>query len=107
MGLITMENIGREGIRGVASSSGRRLAESADWIVCHLDVDALDQNVMPAVNYPTPGGMTTDQVVTAIKELKATEKLRVLEVSAYNPDFDKSGLSAEVVVGLVRESLHL
>lgn len=105
MELVTMKDVSLEGIEKVASRSARRLSDSADWIVCHLDVDVLDQKIMPAVNYPTPGGMTEHEVEVAIEALRATGKLRVLDVSAYNPDLDRTGSSARVVINLVREVL--
>jgi arginase len=105
MGLVAMKEVGLEGIEKVASQSARRLSDSADWIVCHLDVDVLDQKTMPAVNYPTPGGMAQEQVVVAIRALRATGKLKVLDVSAYNPDLDRAEFSAGVVVRLAREVL--
>jgi arginase len=105
MGLVTMKKVGLEGIEKVASQSARRLSDFADWIVCHLDVDVLDQTIMPAVNYPTLGGMTEEQVVVAVKALRATGKLRVLDIAAYNPDLDRAESSARVLIRMVREAL--
>jgi len=104
MGIYTMKKVSLEGITAVAARSARRLADSADWIVCHLDADVLDPSIMPAVNYPTPGGMTRDQVVAVIKALDATSKLKVLEVAAYNADLDAAGSSAGVIIRILREA---
>lgn len=103
MGLYTMKAVQLEGIKEVAAKSAKRLADSADWLDCHLDVDVLDPSVVPSVNYPTPGGMTSGQVVTAIKALDATGKLRVLEVAAYNPALDKDGTGARAVISILRD----
>ena len=105
MGLVTMKKVSLDGILEVSSKSARRLADSSDWIVCHLDVDVLDRKIMPAVNYPTSGGMTVEQAVVAIRALDATGKLKVLEVSAYNPELDRHESSAGTVVRLIQEAL--
>lgn len=103
MGLFTMRQVNLMGAAEVARRAAKRLADSADWVVCHLDVDALDPGVVRAVNYPTQGGMTADQALTLIRALDETGKLKVLEVAAYNADLDQDGSSAEAVVGILRE----
>lgn len=104
MGLFTMRQVNLIGTAEVARQAAKRLADSADWIVCHLDVDVLDPSIVRAVNYPTPGGMTADQAVALIRALDATGKFRVLEVAAYNADLDRDGSSAKAVVGILRET---
>jgi arginase len=88
MGLYTMKKVNIMGAVEAAKQAAGRLADVADWIVCHLDVDVLDPSIMPAVNYPTPGGMTIDQVVAVVKTLRKTGKMKVLDVAAYNADLD-------------------
>jgi arginase len=104
MGLFTMRQVNLMGTAEVARRAAKRLADSADWVVCHLDVDVLDPSVVKAVNYPTSGGMTAEQAVAMIRALDETRKLKVLEVAAYNADLDHDGSSAKAVVGVLREA---
>ena len=80
MWLVTMEAVVLEGIVEASLQSARHLSDSADWIICHLDIDVLDQRIMPAVNYPTPGGMTEEQVVRdVILAAQPTKKFVTVE----------------------------
>ncbi len=102
--LFTAQRIKTKGATEVAEEAARHLANRSDWIVCHLDVDVVDPSVIPAVNYPTPGGLTMDEVVVLISALKKTEKLKAVELAAYNAAMDKGGSSARAVVNLVRRA---
>ncbi|MDV3244304.1 MAG: arginase family protein [Nitrososphaerales archaeon] len=104
MGIYTMKKVSLEGTKEVAKRVATRLADSADWIACHLDVDVMDSSIIPAVNYPTRGGMTIDQVASLVKALDKTGKLKVLNVAAYNPDLDGNGSSARAVVEILRKT---
>ena len=104
MGLFIMKSVSLAGAPAVADRTVERL-EGADSIVCHLDVDVLDPGTIPAVNYPSPGGMTIEEVIVIIARLAGTGKLKVVEVSAYNADLDKDGSSAKAITSLLRDSL--
>jgi arginase len=105
MGLFTMKSVSLAGASETAARVSKRLEDSSDWIVCHLDVDVLDPKLVPAVNYPTPGGLTSEEVSAVIRRLGDTGKLRVLEVCAYNADLDGDGTSARVITSVLRNSL--
>ncbi len=105
MGIFTMKKVSLTGTKEVANQVATRLADAADWIACHLDVDVVDSSIISAVNYPTRGGMTIDQVVSLVKALDKTGKLKVLDVAAYNPDLDRDGSSARAVVEIMRKTL--
>ncbi len=73
----------------IAEIAAHNLAERCDWIVCHLDVDVIDPRTIPAVNFPTPGdALTMEEVVTIVKSLRDTGKLKVFNLTAYNPMMD-------------------
>lgn len=105
LGLYTMRKVSLLGTKEVARQASARLADSSDWIACHLDLDALDPSIIPAVNYPTPGGMGIEQVVSIIKALERTGKLAMLDVAGYNPDLDANGTSAKEVARMLQEVL--
>ena len=77
-----------QGAKQVALSAAKHLANSSDWIVAHLDVDVLDPSIIPGVNFPEHGGLTLSEIVDIFHELRATEKLRVVDLTAYNPTKD-------------------
>ncbi len=100
--LFTAQHVKAKGAREVAEEAARHLANRSDWIVCHLDVDVVDPSIIPAVNYPTPDGLTVEEVVELVAALRRTEKLRAVELAAYNASFDKEGSSARTIVDMLR-----
>jgi arginase family enzyme len=57
MRLISMFQLKKRGARRIAAEVSSDLADKADWPICHLDVDVIDTSQIPAVNYPTLGGL--------------------------------------------------
>ncbi len=82
------------------------MSDSSDWIIAHLDVDVLDPLIMPGVNYPEPGGLTTQDIQEIFHQLQSTGKLKAVDLTAYNPalDVDKQGQSVllDLAPSLVR-----
>ncbi len=100
--LMPMEEVRKLGAKKAGAEAARRLSDSADWLVCHLDVDVVDPDIILAVNYPTPGGLRPAEASAIIRALDATGKLKVLEIAAYNPSLDDDGSSAAAVVSIVK-----
>ncbi len=104
--LFEMDAVRKKGVKGVATEAAKLLADRSDWIVCHLDVDVVDPDQVIAVNFPTPGGFTTQEAATVIGILNKTGKLVAVDIAAYNPSLDYDGSSAAAVVNILKESLH-
>ena len=100
--LYTSQQVKKTGAADVAEEAARHLDNRSDWAVCHLDVDVVDPEFIPAVNYPTPGGLTPEEAAVLIRALHRTGKLRVLEVAAYNSSKDRRHESVDRVVALLR-----
>lgn len=78
-----------------------QLADQSDWIVCHLDVDALDPSIVSAVNFPSPGGLTLEEVRIIVEALSQTGKLKVFNLAGYNSTLDKNQASARTILDLI------
>ena len=101
--LFTSQHVKSRGAGEVAPEAARHLANRSDWIVCHLDVDVVDPSIIPAVSYPAPGGLGLDEVAEFIKALQLTQKLKVVELAAYNPSLDRDGSSSRTILELLRQ----
>ncbi|HEY3088934.1 MAG TPA: arginase family protein [Jatrophihabitantaceae bacterium] len=71
------------------------------WI--HVDLDVLDDSVMRAVDSPSPGGLSPDQLIELLQVL--APKATGAHVGIYDPDLDPDGSAARVVVDCVVEGL--
>lgn len=75
----------KKGAKEAARQAARALNESSNWIIAHLDVDVLDPSIMPGVNFPESQGLTETDILEIFGELRSTGKLRVVNLTAYNP----------------------
>jgi arginase len=91
------------------SGAGRRAARWADrlglpmWL--HIDVDVLDQAVMPAVTYPQGGGPDVDQLASVLAPLAAFPQLIGISIADLRPDLDEDGGCAGRLVALLARTL--
>lgn len=93
---LTAPQVREMGVGRVGADAAARLAERPAWL--HLDLDVLDQSVLPAVTYPQPLGLDWDELVELAEPLVAAPKLLGLSVADFNPDRDVDGLYASRVV---------
>jgi arginase len=100
--LYTAQQVKKTGAADVAEEAARHLDNRSDWVACHLDIDVVDPEFIPAVNYPTPGGLTPEETTMLIRALHRTGKMKVLEVAAYNSSKDRRHASADRVVTMLR-----
>ena len=71
------------------------------WI--HLDVDVLDDAVMPAVDSRQPDGLSYDELGSLLRPVLETGLVVGMDVTIYDPDRDPDGTAGRALVdGLVR-----
>jgi arginase len=59
------------------------------WI--HLDVDVLDDDLMPAVDSRTAGGLSYSELSSILEKLISDTKCAGLEITILDPDLDPMG----------------
>ncbi len=74
------------------------------WL--HLDVDALDDAVMSAVDYRLPDGLSVGETVEIIRRAVKTGRLRGINVTIFNPTLDWDGSQAKLLVDLLGTALN-
>jgi arginase len=93
---LTALEVRERGAGGVGTDAAARLAERPAWL--HLDLDVLDEEVLPAVSYPQPLGLDWDELVALVRPLVAAPNLLGVSVADFNPDRDADGKHAARVV---------
>lgn len=66
------------------------------WI--HLDVDALDSAIMPAVDSPQVDGLSYAELAELVTPLLRCDRAMGLELTIFDPDLDPDGTIAEKLV---------
>jgi arginase len=106
--VLSLEDVRQLGIRTATASALAWLLEKpigGFWI--HLDADVLDDAVMPAVDYRTPGGLSPQDLAGVLSVLRSSGRVVGIDVTIYNPSLDPDGSAARsltnvLVKGLVR-----
>jgi arginase len=69
------------------------------WI--HLDVDVLNDEIMPAVDYRLKGGLTFVELSNVLKVLLKSNKAVGMDIAIFNPNLDKDGSIARNLVSSI------
>jgi arginase len=89
--------------RGVERAAGDALAHlertggpAGFWV--HLDVDVLDDAIMPAVDYHLPDGLTWEELIAVLRTAVASDHATGLDITIFNPSLDPDGRVARSLV---------
>ena len=72
-------------------SSTKKVLERVDAFYLHFDIDSLDLSEAPGVNYPAPNGLTSDEAISIVRELRAAKPMIAMSLTAIDPTKDGSG----------------
>jgi arginase len=97
--VIDLQDLRERGPELAAEAALERLCSpDLDGFWIHLDCDALDDAVMPAVDYRLPGGLSWAELETVIRAAMRTGRVVGLEVTIFNPALDTDGSIARALV---------
>ena len=77
-----------------------------DGFFIHLDVDCLDDVIMPAVDFRVPGGLSWDELSMALRLALRSGKAIGLEITIYNPRLDENGSAGRGLVDVLTATLE-
>ncbi|MBT2394921.1 arginase family protein [Streptomyces sp. ISL-100] len=92
---------------GGASAGGASADDERAGYWVHLDVDILDDAIMPAVDYRLPGGLTWLELEIVLRTALADERARGLDVTIFNPRLDPGGTIAVRLGECLRRGLSV
>lgn len=75
--------------------------DSVDHIYLTIDMDAFPAEKVPGVSAPAVRGVSLDVVEPLLEAIKASGKLRLIDLAELNPDYDIDNRSAKVAARLV------
>jgi arginase len=96
---IDLPSIRKQGTERAVRSALEHLERSGApgfWI--HLDVDVLDDAIMPAVDYHLPDGFSWKELIAVLGAATASDRFTGLEVTIFNPTLDPDGRIAIALV---------
>lgn len=73
------------------------------WV--HIDCDALDDAIMPAVGYRLPGGLSWSELETVLSMAVDSGRAVGLEVTIFNPALDSDDAIARALTNCLASAL--
>lgn len=89
----------------VARALERLTSGGLEGFFIHLDADCLGDDIMPAVDYRIPGGLTWDELTQVLTAALSTGRAIGMEVTIYNPALDDDGRAGQGLTDLLVASL--
>jgi arginase len=71
-------------------------------IYLHIDIDIVDPQEAPGVDYRSPDGLTSKEVKTIIKLIGERFTIKAAALTAYNPTKDENNKTLDVGIGLLK-----
>jgi agmatinase len=101
-----MSEIEARGFETVLSESIQQALDGPEAIYLSVDIDVLDPAYAPGTGTPEPGGLTSLQLLRAVREIVQAVRLAGMDVVEVAPAYDGPGqITAEVAHRVVLEAL--
>jgi arginase family enzyme len=100
-------NIGDVRAEGIDRAVGRALdhLRHCETIVVDCDIDVIDRSQFPGAPGARPGGMAAHDFYIAVRNLAAEPKVRLIDLTEWDPPLDSTDLSALTAARWVAECL--
>lgn len=99
-----MEDVIERGIDAVVGDVLDQIA-AADHLFLSVDVDVLDPAFAPGTGTPEPGGMSTRELLRAVRRLTVARGLAGMEVVEVSPPYDHADVTAMAAHRVVVDAL--
>jgi len=105
MTCISLGDIRDDGFSNAVGRGLEMLIRNAEAFWIHVDLDVLDDSIMPAVDYRMPGGLSFGELAGALRRLMTTGKAMGMDVTIFNPTLDWDGTLADKIVDIIAAGL--
>ena len=102
--VMTMGDVRRDGIDHAIARALDHVAH-CDALVIDCDIDVIDRSQMPGAPGARPGGMTVADFFAMVRALASDPRVRVIDLTEWDPSLDTTDLSALTAARWVAECL--
>lgn len=102
--VITIGDVRRDGVDHALSRALDHVAH-CDVIAVDCDIDVIDRSQFPAAPGARPGGMRAEDFFHAVRKLASDPRVRVIDLTEWDPPLDGTDLSALTAARWVAECL--
>jgi arginase family enzyme len=104
IGIFTIAECRRRGIEAVLDDALARLAHR-EVLIVDFDIDVIDRSALPGAPGARPGGMPVEMFFAAARRLAAEPRVRLVDLTEFDPSLDVSDISALTAARWVCEVL--
>jgi arginase family enzyme len=102
--VVTIGQVRRDGIKQAVSTALDHVRH-CEALVIDCDIDVIDRGQFPGAPGARPGGMAAHDFFAAVRLLAAEPKVRLIDLTEWDPPLDSTDLSALVAARWVAECL--
>ncbi|MEA2435119.1 MAG: agmatinase [Actinomycetota bacterium] len=99
-----MESVIERGIDAVVDDVLEQIAD-ADALFLSVDIDVLDPAFAPGTGTPEPGGMSTRELLRAVRRLVLTKGLAGMDIVEVSPPYDHAEITSMAAHRVVLEAI--
>jgi agmatinase len=100
----TMDEVDEQGLAAVVAGAVERSARAPRTYLT-VDIDVLDPAFAPGTGTPEPGGLTTRELLRAVRMIARSLDLAAMDIVEVSPPYDPSGITALAAHRVVLEAL--
>jgi agmatinase len=100
-----MTEIHHRGMKAVLDESFATLTDGCDGVFLSVDIDVVDPGMAPGTGTPEPGGMTSRELLEAIRRICFELPIVGIDVVEVAPPFDSADITAILANRVVLEGL--
>jgi agmatinase len=86
--VFTISDIEREGILSVVDAALEDACRGTDGVYVSLDIDVVDPVYCPAQKYPEPAGLTSKEIITALRRIGLAAEIKGFDLCCLGPQYD-------------------
>jgi agmatinase len=102
----TMADIEAYGIQNIIAKALKVAGENTEALYVSLDIDIMDPAFCPAQKYPEPGGLTSREIISALRQIGKNQIIKGFDICCLGPQYDApTGISAQLCARLFMEVL--
>jgi agmatinase len=102
--IISMDDVERMGAGAAARKAAKIASHDTDGLYLTIDIDALDAAFAPGCGVPTPGGLTSREMIRIVHEVSRFG-LGAVDIVEVSPAWDKEGITSSIACRLILEAL--
>ena len=86
--VFTMADIDRQGMEAVVDAALARACDGTEGVYVSLDIDVVDPVYCPAQKYPEPAGLTSKQIIAALRRIGQVAEIKGFDLCCLGPQYD-------------------